>query len=503
MGSHSSLSPQPFAGGERDRSDTWSTISNPPQEVPRPRPIHERMISWDINVTEYNPVSNRISQRKITVDDVLQHNPYESEAETRVMQAVESLEGSGTSSRESLSDLGMGILPCLPNEAEAAFSALSQPIGGSDSTINTSGGVGDNMGLGRAELHRQTSSRRPPPISLRAQSVAHAEMRQNRHHRRQLTMEQRLDGLSSALESIMVDGDSHGHSITEMVPETPMEMGQGSVETMNNFANVLYQRRKKSVDVGRQGEDALLNGDVSNHDVLPNLYDTSGHNSTASSTGNNNNEPDDIEAGGHGDKGSIRDLENDDNPNSKSTSHHLASLRQPLVNSRCGVCLHRIPIVREFVMFIAANDRAMKAFVMMLLWIIFPALCAAFILFYLAGNPPTGRIKKVVNSTIINHRDKPVDPTSTSASFWILFICVRQLITLSMAFATQSFLIDFVCIGRQWTARYLGPIGTLLIVQVRASTDLFLASASPVNNDSSIFFSQSKGWPFIITWWAM
>lgn len=64
-----------------------------------------------------------------------------------------------------------------------------------------------------------------------------------------------------------------------------------------------------------------------------------------------------------------------------------------------------------------------------------------------------------------------------STSWWILFIGVRQFITLTMALITQALVIDYIALGSRFSLRWLGPIITLTLVQ-------------------------SKGWPFISIFWG-
>lgn len=129
----------------------------------------------------------------------------------------------------------------------------------------------------------------------------------------------------------------------------------------------------------------------------------------------------------------------------------------------------------------------------LLLWLILPAIGVAAILFYLAGNPPCGTRSQCRENF---ERDRnPVNETNStgatdiagitrqifgqaSASWWILFICCRQPITLSLSLATQSFIIEFLALRTKWAVKLVGPFITLFIVQ-------------------------SKGWPFIIFWWSV
>lgn len=102
----------------------------------------------------------------------------------------------------------------------------------------------------------------------------------------------------------------------------------------------------------------------------------------------------------------------------------------------------------------------------MFCFLIFPATCVAALLFYILSNPP------------MQVGYNPDNKTFPSISWFILFLCVRQAITFSLARATEILLIDLVALKTRLMIRVLGPLITLVVVQ-------------------------SKGWPFIITWWAV
>lgn len=63
-------------------------------------------------------------------------------------------------------------------------------------------------------------------------------------------------------------------------------------------------------------------------------------------------------------------------------------------------------------------------------------------------------------------------------SWWILFIFVRHILVVSLAAMSQSLIIDFLCMRSRIILKAFGPMVTLYTVQ-------------------------SKGWPFIITFWGI
>jgi hypothetical protein len=100
-----------------------------------------------------------------------------------------------------------------------------------------------------------------------------------------------------------------------------------------------------------------------------------------------------------------------------------------------------------------------------LLYLAIPFIGTAAILFYLTENPPTGNLTDGATGN------------RASAAWWLLF-CVRQGVTFSFSLTLQIIVIDFLSIGTRVMLRLLGPLLTLLIMQ-------------------------SKGWPFVVLWWAI
>jgi len=102
------------------------------------------------------------------------------------------------------------------------------------------------------------------------------------------------------------------------------------------------------------------------------------------------------------------------------------------------------------------------------------------------GNPPTGTYElgggysTIVNGTkvVANTEGEFVDASHASASWWLLFIFVRQLVTLTLALLMQVFIVDFLSVRCGFTLKVLGAWPTLFILQ-------------------------SRGWPFVAFFWAV
>ena len=104
-----------------------------------------------------------------------------------------------------------------------------------------------------------------------------------------------------------------------------------------------------------------------------------------------------------------------------------------------------------------------------LLYIMVPSAAIAAILFYLVENPPTGYCPY----TGCDDRFK-----YPSASWWVLFIGCRQVVIACLSKLTESFIVDFLALRTRFTLKLFGPMFTLLLVQ-------------------------SKGWPFLIFCFGM
>jgi hypothetical protein len=120
--------------------------------------------------------------------------------------------------------------------------------------------------------------------------------------------------------------------------------------------------------------------------------------------------------------------------------------------------------VEYFVEFLEPSKATIRQqFFKLLRFVFLPCLAVAALLFYACGNPPTGR--------------NPVNNDIASASWWILFVGVRQVITLELARFSQLIVIDFLTFRTKFFPRILGTALSLTI-------------------------AQSKGWPFQLLAWA-
>ena len=142
----------------------------------------------------------------------------------------------------------------------------------------------------------------------------------------------------------------------------------------------------------------------------------------------------------------------------------------------CSVLPYIYPDLKDF---LGPRMRLLYKYICTMLYLLIPLLGVALILFHFFGNPPTGKIDLEAsrNGTLVNKEGNEVEPDKASASWWLLFTA-RQIVTFSLAKATQVFLIDFLCLGTRWSLTLVGHMITLLVVQ-------------------------SRGWPFLAIYWGL
>jgi len=133
--------------------------------------------------------------------------------------------------------------------------------------------------------------------------------------------------------------------------------------------------------------------------------------------------------------------------------------------------------VKLFQNFLSSGKARVRQYVRRtILYGMIPALIAAFILYYFVENPAICKeaVAKTIAAANKIKKDAAANKAKTteivcaeqeaSISWWCLFL-VRQLVTLTMALATQAFVVDFLALGTRLFLRVLGPLLTLFIVK--------------------------------------
>jgi len=349
------------------------------------------------------------------------------------------------------------------------------------------------------EQHRQQSR---PLLQNSAQ--------QNRH-RRMMSVEEQLADLTSAM-SRFSDHDSHHHQDRPRYQEereqdgglsgadVPETTKASSAWTLVRNATLLTQHRnddKKSqrqlfletVPEGSQHGAGSSDGGGGDGNSSPGgqRIDSEGNitamtNQSPSGSISDENNGDGSLSGERGDG----DIEMGNGTKSKKQSGGTGSSSQGgrKIKTVAGVANDKLKedweIWKSF--FSPRKDQVWYYLRVVVLHLIIPATALSAILFYLADNPPTGVVERTdaadSNSTIfIASAPNVYDNSTASASWWLLFICVRQVVTFSLAMLLQFLIIDFLCLGTRVMLRLLGPVLTLLL-------------------------AQSRGWPFVTLMWC-
>jgi hypothetical protein len=97
------------------------------------------------------------------------------------------------------------------------------------------------------------------------------------------------------------------------------------------------------------------------------------------------------------------------------------------------------------------------------------------------GNPPTGKVdlsRSTSAVVIVRDNGNRTNPNHASASWWLLFLFVRQALTLSVAQILQVIIVDFFCLSTQFFVNVFGRF-------------------------VSLFLLSWKGWPFIAFLWGI
>lgn len=492
----------------RGRSDSLNENLLPPP-YPQGRILSGRSSNEGV-APSLPPAMNSLS-----LEDVLKHAPFETETGRDVMRHVEAtdvpsrtLEGGNDDSLPGVPvGTGQHILPNVPIDA-----ILLRNSGDSDAASST---PPQNEDRGSMSQRTVRSSTEPSQSDLEKQHLLDGDPCT---FPTSTSVEERLEGLTTTLEALHQMSTLHkvGEPVVPVASAVRLQSGMPYTATdkLNTASDALFKRhhRKDSskftfsfmddvsistlaTDEGsrRKRKSPLVSRKAPQLDNSAIVVRENSSCMSEDSTGRKlsayeaavREEHNDIETG----LSSIEQPHLDhtiipvQEENEGEMNWHMSPLKlQPkhqTPTSKAWRCILAIPGLRDFATFVRASRGSLLAYFAIFFWIVFPAFAAACILFYLADNPPVGRVRYIVNGTKYGTSDKIIYPDDqASYSFMLIFYSIRQLITFTLAIGLQTFVIDFLCVGRQWTARFLGPAATLLIVQ-------------------------SRGWPFIAIFWSL
>ena len=388
--------------------------------------------------------SSRVEERLAMTDIV---SPIESEAESAIMKALEDRE------RHMVGPTGGPILPNLTDEAVASFQehAIEQQQRG-EASMPPSHPSRESV----RSLNSQKSAGNPNT------QQGEAAYDKTKHHRRTNTMatfgsvEDTLYNLATIMRNIHKNEDhgaeemdqGHvmasydiGHPVATMFDEAPMTQS----DALANHAALLFRGQMKEPEAAVVNTSNEETDPKKNDDII--LEDESEPSS---------NKEQDIELGiaasDNGGSGS---------PGSKRVRRSMAKI------FCCRAMNDANGDWDTFDNFLVDHKKSLVTYSKsMLLWLFLPATSVAAVLYYGLGNPS------------MSSGYDPDTQLYPSISWFILFLCVRQVITFSLAKVTEIFLIDFLALKTRFLLRLLGPLLSLLVVQ-------------------------SKGWPCTVFFWAV
>jgi hypothetical protein len=405
----------------------------------------------------------------IKLNDLTQTSPFESEAETAILQALEDRDPNTTPQSEFAAKQ-QNLLPMVPDDVSHAFE--DEPS--SQRTMGTSSGA-------------RSRAKPPDPIPRDTNDV-----------------EQQLFGITTALRAIHAENMEHVESLEHDTVGGAPSLAGGTIplsaaDELAQNAGILFRRNvPRTVD----NDLGIIMEVPENVERRTSEDESIGINSASSSNAKKNwgklrgsmlhskksnietlheaDEEIDRESGEAASVASGGSRSNRTTTYTKQAPRHtynrfFGHLHRPHVGKamRNAAKLASTEVSNDlhiFRAFFRPRHATMFAYCKsVLFYFIVPALSIAAVLFYFVDNPHTGRQ---------SHRTDAAKPKNGSISWWIIFICVRQVVTLSFALAFQALFIDFFALRTRITLRLCGPVVTLLIVQ-------------------------SKGWPFTVCCWGI
>lgn len=374
----------------------------------------------------------------VDLDDILKVNPFESEAETLILMAIEKQE---TLNRARTGSVNSAMLGNVPNDSVHVFMpqleepevSLSNNSGARSSPIDLHATRNSETPVttNRSRTNTIESSASPPamnsPPSSGSNRVGAAPLQRPplAMHKRNVTMADNLATLTEALagyhgaDPLSANyGPTHPHGADEAGKVTP-----SAGETLAKNANLIFRGRQKT-----EGKPGNVTEDVSNHSdrsgraklfrdssnwgklrnsvaEQKNYVDTSGHGANASVTQNDLRMSGSVEAHKKTDcaNDDIHVIQNDiecgavsqikeDNEGENSGGMEIGTSKRSGRKSMFRMTILNTAgaqngVLKDFHLFIRQRRTSFFVYLRFLLLVVFPALAVAVILFYFAGKP--------------------------------------------------------------------------------------------------------------------
>lgn len=440
-------------------SVTGVSTNNP---IHRPRPIladgpqrSQRMLSPKQKLSPTQTLPSRVEE-KLALADIV--SPIESEAESFILQVLENRERHVTQSLPAV------ILPHLPDEAVDSFEQHSRERELQEKQLRDDAPprlLGERRASTasiktKPSLEKQTSKDTLLTDGKNSKGGTDIMKNKKRTDTGEESMENTLYNLANMMRDIQIDGllsggtESNHPMPSNSIQHPKVNAAVGSPRTQSdslaNDAALLFRGQKKPVEQPvvpvnvlhgetdpKKNDDVIMQGDDAESQKQPDIE-------------LGQVEQEEPGSGGGGNK-------------QCRPSRAKRMLRSTLKAAKEDF--------NYFDTFLVAKKKTAVTYAKSVFcFLILPATAASAILYYGLTNPS---MKVGYSETTEKY---------PSVSWFILFLCVRQVITFSFAKLTEMFLIDFLALKTRLLLRLLGPLVTLLIVQ-------------------------SKGWPCTITFWAI
>lgn len=395
-----------------------------------------------------NPTA-RVEEKLAKADIV---NPIESEAEKAIIRALEERDRNTTHSTAS------GVLPNLPDDVVVSFQEHSNEVQQQQASEaeKTSRRMSDRKPSFASIASKPSLDKEKSKGGLQAdnQKLKNAvdRVRNSKHgNLSEGSMETTLYNLANQMRDIQTNQDNMSVGTATSQPSDNLNhpMGNTAVESprnqsdaLANDAALLFRGPKKIADPVMMVANSMETDPKKNDDIIMEGDEAESNKET------------DIELGNHANGGAVSE---DD---------------KPIRSSRAGMLFRKtLHAAKEDLnyldhFFVDKKKTAIMYAKSVFVFLIIPATAVAAILFYGLGNP------------LMKTGADPRTNSLPSISWFILFLCVRQVITFSLAKVAETFLIDFLALKTRLLMSMLGPVVTLLIVQ-------------------------AKGWPISLTFWAI
>lgn len=513
------------ASGATSMPTLMARTAPKPGFPPRPPHISSRTTSGS------SQTSSGYSRRHLNLDSIAD-DPFEREAEDVLLEALEERDP-----MHARSNIGENILSGVPvDEIKHDFSLDSESSAGGGHarrTSTASGASGTNAA--RPPMRPRLMSRDNQSKASRAPSER--QVVQQQAHRRTLTVEEALFGLTAALSAVQHDERKEG-LLPKASQHQRKDTSDSTSDRLAQTADLVFGRRFMRNRNSSISETAVSNANSEPSSPAPPTPKSSAGSAPKSSAGTTaeaeaparpvpisakskwglvkasldvykktdipegdegeddeeNLEGVDIETGDEhehehdaryheGRRDSSDDeIGGDDGKKSTKRKSRLKKALSPFKHlPYADKIKNEWDLFNNFLHPRKASMLTYARYIFLYLWV--PALGAASILFHLFENPPTGRGPWDDDALSYNEtavEAEPVDKLEQKASisWWIVFICIREVSLVVIAKCVEAIVVDFLAIQTRAILRTFGPVITLLLVQ-------------------------SKGWPFLISCWGV